>query len=227
MIELTDSIPRSRFQRVGYNAFRIVARLFSVVVFRLRCDGRQHYPTVGGGLVCSNHQSFLDPVLVGLTCDRRLNYLARSSLFRMQPLRGLIEFLDAIPIDRDGLGLAGLKETLRRLKHGEFVLIFPEGTRTADGQVRSLKPGFCSVARRARAPLIPVGIAGAYEAWPRKARLPRPAAIRIVIGPPISADAVSDWNDEQLVRELETRIRDCHARAQRELSDARCRPSWA
>ena len=126
-----------------------------------------------------------------------------------------------------GLGLSGLKETLRRLRQGEFVLIFPEGTRTGDGSVLPLKPGFCAVARRGRVPLIPVGVAGAFEAWPRKAKLPRPAPIRIVIGQPITPEEFEAWTDDQLVAELEQRIRDCHSRAARDLNVSRYRPSWA
>ena len=92
----------------------------------------------------SNHQSHLDPVLVGLASDQRLNYLARDTLFGFAPFRWLINSLDAIPIDREGLGLGGLKETLKRLKRGESVLMFPEGTRTRDGEVGRLRPGFCA-----------------------------------------------------------------------------------
>src|SRR5205085_8789890 len=123
--------------------------------------------------------------------SRRMNYLARDTLFRVPVLSQLITFLDAIPIDREGGGLAGLKETLRRLKAGELVLIFPEGTRTRDGSVAPLKPGFISVARRSRVPLIPVGIDGAYQAWPRSAPLPRLGQIAVVVGEPISAEQVA------------------------------------
>lgn len=203
------AISRSAFQVVGYDVIRVIARLFATLVFRIRCHGRTNYPSTGGALVCANHQSFLDPVLVGLTCGRRLNYLARSSLFRHALLRPIIQFLDAIPIEREGMGLSGLKETLRRLKHGELVLIFPEGTRTVDGRLGPLKPGFCAVARRARVPLIPVGISGAYQVWPRRSPLPRPNPIQVVIGPPISPDELAQISDEQLVHELECRIREC------------------
>jgi 1-acyl-sn-glycerol-3-phosphate acyltransferase len=154
-----------------------------------------------------------DPPLVGLTCPRRMNYLARDTLFRVPGLSQLITFLDAIPIDREGGGLAGLKETLRRLKGGEFVLIFPEGTRTRDGNLGPLKPGFISVARRSRMPLIPVGIDGAYQAWPRRAALPRLGRISIVIGEPIAADYLTAFGDEALLGELAQRIRSCHERA--------------
>src|SRR6185436_16558080 len=119
-----------------------------------------------------------------------MNYLARDTLFNVPGLSLLIAFLDAIPIDREGGGLAGLKETLKRLKAGELVLIFPEGTRTGDGEVAPLKPGFISVARRSRVPLIPVGLEGAFQAWPRTSPFPRVGRIAIVIGEPISAEQI-------------------------------------
>lgn len=204
---------RTLAQRVGYDTLRVLARLAAVPLFRLRVEGRENWPTTGGGLVCANHQSFFDPPLVGLTCPRRMNYLARDSLFRVPVLKQLIAFLDTIPIDREGGGLAGLKETLRRLKAQELVLIFPEGTRTRDGEVAPLKPGFIAVARRSRAPLIPVAIDGAFQAWPRTAWLPRLTRLAIVIGPPIPPAEVESLSDDDLLAELEQRILTCHSRA--------------
>ena len=200
-------------QQIGYDAFRIVARLAGSVCFRLRWQGSENYPATGGALICSNHQSFFDPVLVGLTCNRRMNYLARDTLFRSRLLAPLIRYLDAIPIDREGGGLAGLKETLRRLKAGEQVLIFPEGTRTRDGEVSALKPGFCSVTRRSKVPLVPVGVDGAYQAWPRTARLPRLGRMAVVVGKPLPPELISDMTDAEVVSELTTRIRACHQQA--------------
>ncbi len=204
---------RSLIREWGYSATRAVARLAALLLFRIRCEGRRNYPAAGGGLICSNHQSHLDPPLVGLTCDRRLNYLARKTLFTFPPFRWLIEFFDAIPIDRDGMGLEGIKETLRRLKRGELVLIFPEGRRSTDGRVQPLKPGFCALARRGRVPLVPVGIAGAFEAWPREAKLRRPGVIHVHIGEPMSPEFTEQLDDEALVAELERRIRECVERA--------------
>jgi 1-acyl-sn-glycerol-3-phosphate acyltransferase len=204
---------RTVAQHLGYDAFRVVARLVGITFFGLRTAGRENYPTTGGGLICANHQSYFDPVLVGLTCDRRLNYLARESLFKVPVLKQAIKFLDAIPIDRDGSGISGLKETLRRLKRGEFVLIFPEGTRSRDGDVNRLKPGFCAVARRSKVPLVPVGFDGAYQAWPRSAKLPRFSQAAVVIGEPIQPSEVESLDDRQLVAELERRIRECHSEA--------------
>lgn len=200
-------------QQIGYDAFRVIARLVGTVSFRLRWEGSEHFPKTGGALICSNHQSYFDPILVGLTCNRRMNYLARETLFQSPVLAPLIRYLDAIPIDREGGGLAGLKETLRRLKAGEQVLIFPEGTRTSDGEVLPLKPGFCAVARRSKTPLVPVGVDGAYQAWPRTAKLPRLGRMAVVIGEPLPTELIAELTDEEVVAELAARIKACHAQA--------------
>jgi len=209
---------RSLAQRLTHDTLRVIARLISVLLFRLRVVGRENWPAEGGGLICSNHQSYFDPPIVGLTCNRRMNYLARDGLFRVPVLKQVIQFFDSIPIDREGGGLAGLKETLKRLKAGELVLIFPEGTRTRDGEVAPLKPGFIAVARRSDVPLVPVALDGAFQAWPRTARLPRPTRLAVVIGPPIQPDEIAALTDEDLLAELEQRILTCHATA-RELRE--------
>lgn len=204
---------RSWFKRAGYRVLQVLSRASTVLLFSIRCQGRENTPAEGAVLVCANHQSFFDPILVGVAFNRRMNYLARKTLFRFGIFRWFIEFLDAIPIDREGGGLGGLKETLRRLKSGEMVVIFPEGTRSRDGQVSSLKPGFVALARRSRAALLPLGLDGSYDAWPRAARFPRRARVHLCIGQPITQELIKSLSDEQLVAELEQRIRACHAQA--------------
>jgi 1-acyl-sn-glycerol-3-phosphate acyltransferase len=154
-------------------------------------------------------------VLIGLAFDRRLHYLARKSLFRGGLFQWFMEYMDVIPIDRDGFGFSGLKETLRRLQRGEAVLIFPEGTRTWDGDVGPFKPGLTAVVRRCRASLVPVGADGAFDAWPRTRRWPGLAVVDVVIGEPISPELAASLTDRGLVEELERRVRACHERARR------------
>jgi 1-acyl-sn-glycerol-3-phosphate acyltransferase len=211
-------------KRVTYDLSRLAARLVGVALFQIRCQGRRNFPRCDGALVCSNHQSYLDPVLVGLACDRRLNYLARQTLFDFRLLGGLIRWYDAIPIQRDGLGLSGLKETLRRLRRGELVLVFPEGRRSNDGQVARLKPGFCALARRAKVPLISVGIDGAFDAWPRDRRWPRLVPIGIHVGPPLWPSDFLSLSDAELVSLVEQRIRGCHQAARRMRQSANLAP---
>ena len=204
---------RSLAKRCWYNFLHIVCRLAAVVVFRIRCEGREHLPSVGGAIVLSNHQSHLDPVLIAVACNRRMNFLARSTLFGFMPFRWLIRSLDAIPIEREGLGISGLKETLRRLKRGEMVLIFPEGTRSSDGQIAPIKPGFGAIAKRGNVPLIPVAIDGAFDAWPRTNSLPRRSTLRIIFGPAISPDEMSAMSERDLIDRVQRDLESCLQRA--------------
>ena len=201
------------WQRFNYTAFRCFTRVAAPLLFHLRTHGRQWAPSSGGALICSNHQSYFDPVLVGQAFDRRLNYLARKALFQVPVLAPAIRHLDAIPVDRDGGGASGWKETLRRLKLGELVLVFPEGTRTRDGRVAPFKPGFTMMARRTRTPLVPVAIDGAFQALPRGRLVPSFPQVCVEIGPPLTPDEAAEMSDEELVAEVERRVRDCHDRA--------------
>jgi len=204
---------RSQGQIFAEFLVRHSSRIIFLLAFRFRCLGRQHLPEDGGALICANHQSFLDPVLVGTTCDRRLNYIARKTLFRFGAFARLISFWDAIPIDQEGSGLGGIKESLKRLRRGELVLIFPEGSRTEDGEVAEFKPGFCSLARRGRVPVVPLAFDGAFDAWPRWRPFPVPAPICICIGEPLSCELIKSLTDEELVAEVRQRVLGCHKRA--------------
>lgn len=197
---------RSWAQRVTYKLSRTLLRLLTGLYLPVRCRGLEHWPADGGALVCANHQSYLDPPLVGMVCPRRLNYLARKNLFDFALFRWLIVWFDAIPIEREGLGIGGLKETLRRLKRGELVLIFPEGSRTRDGELGAFQPGFCAVLRRTKVSLVPVAIDGTFQAWPRTRRFPRPARIQIRIGSPMPWGEMEGLGDDEIVAELRSRI---------------------
>lgn len=202
-------------KRIGYNALRVICRLFGTLGFGIRVVGREHAPADGPAVWCSNHQSHFDPMIVGLCYDGRLNYLARRTLFEKVPLRYFLEYFDSIPIDREGPALGGIKETLKRLKRGEQVLVFPEGTRTRDGEIAPLKPGVTTIAKRSKGPVIPVAMDGAYQAWPRTRPWPWFNRIAVVIGEPITAREVEQLSDENLLAELERRMRACHAQARK------------
>jgi 1-acyl-sn-glycerol-3-phosphate acyltransferase len=211
----SSPVDRSWVKFLFYRVIRTSARVLFVFVFDLRCLGREHTYVPGGGLIVSTHQSHLDPVLVGITFAEHLHYVARRTLFDSKLLAVIIRLLDAIELDRDRTGLAGLKETLKRLKSGHKVLIFPEGTRCCDGRIAPLKPGFIAVARRAKVPLIPVAVTGAFEVLPRHAKLPRRYPLRVCVGPAISADLVPTLDDEQLLELVSQRLHACYDRAQR------------
>ena len=200
---------RSLAKRLWYGYLHVMCRLLAAGVFQIRCEGRERVPRKGPVLVLSNHQSLFDPVLAGLACDRRLNFLARETLFKSIAFSWLIRSLDAIPIDREGLGIGGLKETLRRLKGQEMVLIFPEGRRTSDGNLARLKPGFTALARRGESTLLPMAIDGAFDSCPRWKPLPRRACIHIEFGTPLGPEEVMSMTDDELLAEVQRRMQAC------------------
>ena len=202
---------RSLLNRVWYQFLRGLICLAATLAYRVRYSGRVNIPKTGPVLVVSNHQSHFDPPLIGAGCWRRMNYLARKTLFHFVPLGWLIRSLDAIPIDRDGLGLNGIKEALRRLNRGELVLIFPEGTRCRDGEVAPFRPGFTVLAARSKAWILPVAIEGAFAAWPRSRKLPSGGTIHVHYGEPISPEEVAGVDERKMVAEVERRVRQCHA----------------
>jgi 1-acyl-sn-glycerol-3-phosphate acyltransferase len=206
---------RSYLSYLWYEFLRLFVQMIAMLAFGIRFSGQKNIPEEGGVLVVSNHQSHLDPPLVGLGCRRRMNYLARESLFGFPPFRWLIKSLDAVPLDREGIGLSGIKESLRRLKRGEMLLIFPEGTRTIDGQIKTFRPGFTSLAIRSRAAILPVAIQGAFQCWPKTRTFPRPGKIHIHYGEPILAEEFEGMDERELLVLVENRVRQCQAKISR------------
>ncbi len=202
---------RSLLSRAWYELLKRGLQLLGIVVYRVRYSGRENIPAAGGVLVVSNHQSHLDPPLVGIGCARHLNYLARDTLFRFAPFGWLIHSVGAIPIDREGVGLSGIKESLRRLKRGEMVLVFPEGTRTRDGRISPFRPGFTALAVRSGASILPVAIDGAFQAWPRWRPFPGRGRIRVHFGKPMTPDEIAALDERDLLAKVERRVRDCQA----------------
>ena len=207
-------VQRPFMQRTAYDMSRTGVRVVGKLLFNLKLRGIDRFPKSGGALVCSNHQSYIDPLLLGGLCNRRMNYLAREDLFDKGFFGWLIRFYDAIPVRRDGMSISGLKETLKRLKRGELVVIFPEGTRTEDGNIAELKSGFCMLARKTKVPLVPVAINGAFDVWPKGQKMPKLARVVLEAGDPIPAEEVAKLDDEALVARVDERIRECFASAE-------------
>ena len=208
----SKSTKRKLSDRLIYIFFNNFFRLLWMTYLRLRCFGSQKMPREGAALICSNHQSHLDPILVANSVSRYVGFVARESLFKNRIFGWLITALGAFPINRDA-GLGGIKATLKRLKAGELVLIFPEGTRTPDGEIKPFKSGFCAIARRSKVPIVPVAIEGAYQAWPKSAKIPQPGQVRLKIGDPIPADKVAELSDEELTQLVQDEV----SRLQQEL----------
>jgi 1-acyl-sn-glycerol-3-phosphate acyltransferase len=130
-------------------------------------------------LVISNHQSYLDPIVLGLALSRSANFIAKSELFGVPPLRWLITALNAIKIEREGMTKESLRTSIDRLRNGGIVVLWPEGTRTSDGRLGPLHAGVLLLCRRAQVPAVVAGVSGSFDAWPRHQILPIPQPIWI------------------------------------------------
>jgi 1-acyl-sn-glycerol-3-phosphate acyltransferase len=153
--------------------------------FRLSAAGADRVPREGRLLVAANHLSLLDPPLIGCVCPRELDYMAKAELFRIPGLGRLIGALNAHPVERDGSDSAALRLALRLLGDGRALLVFPEGTRGAEGRLQPARAGTGMLAALSEAPVVPVYVEGTGRALPRGATLPRPVRVRVTFGAPI------------------------------------------
>src|SRR5436305_3357054 len=118
---------------VGWCIYRALFKFY----FGWRVYNPERVPKTGPVILASNHASFLDPPLVGVPLKRPLNFLARETLFRYPGIGALLRSWQAVPVDREGGGGSGLKAILDRLLQGGGILLFPEGTRTHDGNLQA------------------------------------------------------------------------------------------
>ena len=185
-----------------WRTWRILFRTVLPPALNYRSRGVEHLPK-GPALLLANHQSFLDPLLIGLPLRRPISYVARDDLFEAPIVGSILRRTYVMPI-RQSSAASSIRVPIARLKQGFYVGLFPEGERTPDGEMLPLRPGFAALLRRAPAPVVPVGIAGAFEAWPRHRRLPRPGRVRVVFGKPVDLSPHISKGRERSMLEIAT-----------------------
>lgn len=162
---------------VGYLFFKCAGKAF----FNRRMTGEEKLVHEGGVLMCANHESFLDPPLIGISHHENVTYLARKTLFK-----GFTNWLyrkwDAIPIDQENPDMTGLKNIIKALKGGKKVVMFPEGERTLTGELNDGLPGVGLIVAKSGCAVQPMRIFGAREALPRGSGNMTMAQIDVVVG---------------------------------------------
>jgi 1-acyl-sn-glycerol-3-phosphate acyltransferase len=173
-----------------YRRLRLLAAL-PRAYFRFSVDGAERVPARGACVVAANHVSYLDPVVLAMACPRPVRFLVD----RGQYVRPLVHWIavrtGAIPVENAPSDLGSLRRTLAALRDGSVVGIFPEGGRSDDGSLKPGRPGAALLALRAGVPLIPAAIVGAYEAYGRHHRFPRPRPVRVRFG--AALDLPAGW----------------------------------
>lgn len=169
---------------IGKAGFQILFRCY----FRGSVQHADNVPREGPFLIASNHASFLDPPMVGQAIPRQICFMARKTLFQNFFAGALLRSWKAIPIDREGGDVGAIRGILDALKRGEAVMLFPEGTRTRDGNLQSAKPGLGFLVAKADVPVVPARIWGSFEAMGRGKSLPRPRTLHVTFGKPLRFD---------------------------------------
>jgi 1-acyl-sn-glycerol-3-phosphate acyltransferase len=191
--------------RVGYTMSRLLATLY----FRRRVVHPEKLAVPGGCLVVANHTSFLDPPMIGSAFPEAIHYMARKTLFSNNAAKWAYRHCNAIPVDQERPELSTIKRILQLVQSGEKVLIFPEGERTLDGQLKEKgAQGIGLLIAKSKCPVLPVRLFGAYEALPRGAKLPRPKQLTLVVGDLLDLNHLlenSGLSGKELYQELSDR----------------------
>jgi 1-acyl-sn-glycerol-3-phosphate acyltransferase len=166
--------------RFCHTSISLIAR----AIFSYRAFGQENLIEEGPAIMAANHQSYLDPTLIGITCRNELYYLARKTLFEKKLLGPLISHVNALPVDLSRGDLTAVRTIINLLKEGHRTVIFPEGTRSRDGKIQPARPGIGMIIAKTLVPVVPMRIFGSFEAWPKGGKL-KPHRVTVVVGKPI------------------------------------------
>ena len=182
--------------------------LWFAVCYRFRATGQQHIPKTGALLVVANHQSYFDPILVGLGLHKRPFWaLARKTLFDNPKFAWLIKSLNAIPVDQDGSDMKSMRACIEVLKMDRALVIYPEGARTGTGKTEAFSPGTMMLIKRTNAAVLPVAIHGAFDVFPRSAKKPKWfGKIAVKYGEPIPAAELLAMGNEAALKHLQETV---------------------
>ena len=190
-----------------YNIFYNLSKLLARVFFCARVIHPERMVESGPLIIAVNHSSFFDPPLAGICSRRGVFYLARKSLLKWPFLGPLFPAMNVIPVERDGNDMSALREVIKKVREGNGVVLFPEGTRSPDGCLQSARAGIGLVIAKTHAPVLPVRIFGAYDAFPKNAKHLYFSQITIVIGEPIYfTDAELSDSSREAYQKLSNRV---------------------
>lgn len=144
----------TKFYRFG----KVVCNFVCLVLFRIEVHGMEHLPKTGGFILASNHVSDFDPLFVGIKLQRQLNFMAKIELFKNRFFGLILRHLGAFPVSRGSGDTSAIEKSVQTVKNGDVLAIFPEGTRSRDGEIKRFKSGAIVVAAHTGADIVPTSI---------------------------------------------------------------------
>ncbi len=187
--------------------------LFALDRFHLKIRGLENLPDKGPYLLCSNHQSYIDPLVMAGALPYRLFRdtfsLGTSDIFGEGFMRRLAHWLRVVVLDPDANLVPAMRAGFYALSQGRILILYPEGERTDDGNPRIFRKGAAILSIHAQAPIVPIAIAGFYEAWPRHKKFPKFADLQLVFGKPIQPPPLKEASEaayEHFTSEVKSRV---------------------
>ena len=169
------------------------------VIYRMKIVGKNNIPKEGPIIICGNHRSFLDPPLIVVTCGRKSRFLAKEELTKNKFLAFLGYIFDAILVKRDSKEVTAIKESLKTLKDGNCLALFPEGTRNGLEKGEKVKDGAAFFAVRSGAKVVPCGIKGGTKGdW----------KVTITYGEPLDFSEYKGSKDKEVLDKVTEEIMD-------------------
>ena len=173
--------------------------------------GEENVPMTGAVIFAPLHLSHLDPPAVACGMRRRLRFMAKDELFKHPLFGGLIASLGAFPVKRGEADSEAVRKAMTLLEEGEAVLIFPEGTRGDGITIQEMSRGVAMIARRTKAPVVPVGVIGTNIVMPKGKMKGDKRLVTLVYGKPFTYEEIAIEQSERLNRdafsvELQRRI---------------------
>jgi 1-acyl-sn-glycerol-3-phosphate acyltransferase len=156
-----------------YNLLKVTLILLFSTVFRWRVQGRENIPASGSVIIAPNHCSNADPLLVGAASNRRVRFMAKEELFSPPWFGSILKHLGSIPVKRGVGDRAAIRQALDVLQAGNAFILFPEGTRSKNGQLNQAQHGVAMIAIKSQTPVIPAAISGTFRFFRKGNWFPR------------------------------------------------------
>jgi 1-acyl-sn-glycerol-3-phosphate acyltransferase len=178
-----------------FNLGRFLFKIFYKTFFRLEVSGLKNIPRGQGFILASNHVSYLDPTVLGVACPAALNFMAKEELFKNPFFGWILRKVHAFPLRRGAADLSAIKEAMRRVKRGQALLIFPEGTRQAGGKLGQPQAGIGFLAEKLSVPIVPAFVRGTDKALGPGAKFIRLQKISVHFGKQIDVERRPAYQD--------------------------------